>query len=61
MRIVVRSRITADTSDSLNLFLPSSLRLVLLFFLGCEAKDHGLLGQPGSEVPVHASLRRALF
>lgn len=28
---------------------------------GCEVKEHGFLGQPGSEVPVHAGLLRALF
>lgn len=28
---------------------------------GCEVKEHGFLGQPRSEVPVDAGLRRALL
>ena len=46
-----------DISFHLNVFLTPSPRLLP----GCEVKEHGFLGQPRSEVPVDAGLRRALL
>lgn len=56
---------------TLLLCLFSLLQLNLPFFIpllpspcllpGCEVKEHGFMGQPGSEVPIHAGLLRALL
>lgn len=35
--------------------------MILSALPGCEAEEHGFLGQPGSEVPVHTGLLSALL
>lgn len=52
-------------SATFQLYHPVCLVYYLPTFLclppGCEVKEHGFLGQPGSEVPVHTGLLRAIL